>query len=282
MPVRPIVFAIDNRYVRPLAVALASLEAQASGLRPVIVAYQHLHAVHRWLLIRTFRGSRLQLHFLRLQLPPMRWQATHHFSQAVLLRLLLARSIEAPSFVYADADMMFCGDPAALDRIPLGDAPMAAVPWPHARDLRANGHGLVMPYFASDLLVIDRERFLAERIGDRSLELISRHEFAFPDQDALNLCNANWQELPRSLSQSCTGLGPPLTEPPAGVLLMQFAGSEKPWHPFNRHPARRLVRCWLQRTPYRFFPPGWSDLRWRSLASRLLQRVLRFSRFTRS
>lgn len=273
-PVRPIVFTIDNRYVRPLAVALASLDERCRSRRPVIVVHECLHPLHRWILTWRYRQSNLDLHFLRLRLPPLRWQRSHHFSRAILLRLVVAPLIEAPAFIYVDADVLFTGDPCRLDRIDLQEATLAAVPWPHPRDLSASGHGVLSRYFASGMLMIDRSRFLAERIGECCLELIGRHHFEFPDQDALNLCCASWRALPEHFSRTIPDQGEMLLEEPDGALLLQFAGAEKPWHPFNRHPCRLLFRRWLRRTPYRFFPPGWSDLRWRSLGSRLVQRLL--------
>jgi lipopolysaccharide biosynthesis glycosyltransferase len=273
-PVRPIVFTIDNRYVRPLAVALASLDQCCRSRRPVIVVHECLHPLHRWILARRHRQSHLDLRFVRLRLPAVRPQLSHHFSSAILLRLIAAPLIDAPVFIYVDADVLFAGDPCDLDRIDLQETTLAAVPWRHPRDLSASGHGVLSPYFASGMLVIDRSRFLAERIGECCLELIGRHRFDFPDQDALNLCCTSWQALPQHFSRTSQDQGELLLEEPDATLLLQFAGAEKPWHPFNRHPYRVLFRRWLRRTPYRFFPPGWSDLRWRSLGSRLAQRLL--------
>jgi lipopolysaccharide biosynthesis glycosyltransferase len=214
------------------------------------------------------------LRFLRLPLPAGHRRQPHHFSPAILLRLALATVIEAPIFVYVDADVLFTGDPAALDRIDLQASTLAAAAWPQPRDLRASGHGVLPRYFASSLLVIDRARFLAEGTGERCLELIARHRFDFPDQDALNLCCGAWQALPEGLCREVPDQGAALSQDPVGPLLLQFSGSEKPWHPFSRHPCRRLFRRHLSRTPYRFFPPGLGDLRWRSLGSRLRQRLL--------
>lgn len=274
MPSRPIVFTIDNRYIRPLAVALASLERQCRADRVVVVAHDGLHPLHRWLLARRFGRSRLHLRFLRLPLPAERRRQPHHFSPAILLRLALAKVIEAPSFVYVDADVLFTGDPAALDHLDLGGSTLAAAAWSQSRDLRATGHGVLPRYFASSLLVIDRARFLAEGTGERALALIARHRFDFPDQDALNLCCGAWQALPEEWCLEMPDQGRALAAEPVGPLLLQFSGSEKPWHPFSRHPCRRIFHRHLRRTPYRFFPPGPADLRWRSLGSRLRQRLL--------
>jgi len=122
--------------------------------------------------------------------------------------------------------------------------------------------------------VIDRLRFLQERIGERCLELIGTHGFEFPDQDALNLVCHHWSRLPAQFNHEIPYGTPAPALPAGGAGVLHVVGSEKPWHLFNRHPCHPLFSRLLRQTPFALLPIGPADIRWRSLASRLRQRLL--------
>jgi lipopolysaccharide biosynthesis glycosyltransferase len=271
---RPIVFTVDRRYVRPLAVALESLRRTCSQPRTVVVVHDGLGPRHQQRLSRWLAGSRLELDFLEIAAPLRNKWLPHHFTPASLLRLVMVEQLPFEEMIYVDSDVIFLRDPSVLDEVNLGEASLAGVPWQFARDLRPNGFGVIEPYFASSLLIVDRMRFLGDQIGQCCVGLIEAHAFEFPDQDALNLCCGAWRVLERSLCVELNPLGSRLPQLSEEVVLLQLSGADKPWHLMSGHPAAALWKSYLAVTPYRNAMPGMGDLRWRGVASRLRQRLL--------
>jgi lipopolysaccharide biosynthesis glycosyltransferase len=272
---RPIVFTVDHRYLRPLAVALESLRRCGTHPRQIVVVHHRLARRHRRRLSNWLAGSHLQLRFLALTPPSLGRALPHHFTPATLLRLVMVEHLPFEEMIYVDADVIFCGPLDPLDQLDLGGVSLVASVRPGSRDLRQHGFGIVNTYFSSSLLLINRRNFLEEGLGRRSLELLASQPFEFPDQDALNLCCRSWRPLPAGLSVELEPQGPALNGLPEAAVLLQLAGADKPWHPLNSHPARLLFDAHLRATPYRWALPGPADCRWRSLASRLRQRLIR-------
>lgn len=305
---RPIVFTADDRYIKPLAVALAGLKRHAGSpgattnrrsRRKIYLFHEGLNPLYRVMLIRWLAGSPLALSIVRMRARHSVRRLPHHFSRAILLRLSVAEHISEPEFVYLDADVLVNGEYSLIDAFQLDGAILAASPRQAPPSYLLKGDQPIHPptpartYYASGMLVIDGRRFSAERIGERCLELVGRERLEFPDQDALNLiCPPEaWVPLPARLSvevsdqsrdEAETGrmtataavtASAPDPDNPGGIFL-QLAGAEKPWHLWNRHPLRNRFHQELRGTPFHLMPCGPEDIRWRSLLSRLRRRML--------
>ena len=293
---RPVVFTIDNHYIKPLAVALAGLKRYGTARRKIYLFYEHLHPIYRWTLKRWLQTSNLELVCHKLCTSHKIDQLPHHFTTAILLRLMVSKWIKESEYIYLDADVIILSGLESMDRFHLGDILLAASPRPLGRthlpgknlsEMRQKFSG--RPYFATGLLLINRCRFEAEKVGERCLRILAKGGFDYPDQDALNLVcqELSWISLPQGVSvevddrpraenQFCTAAQRVGVSAPCVVL--QLAGSEKPWHFFNRHPLRKEFADVLRTTPLAWLPYGISDIRWRSLGSRgrrwLMRRIL--------
>ena len=291
---RPVVFTIDNRYIKPLAVALAGLLNHSKYPRKVYIGYEYLHPIYRWMLRRWLFSSSIDLVLLRIRVSHGIQELPHHFTPAVLLRLCVSNSIKESEFIYLDADVLIKNDLEKLDQIFLDDALLAASPRPEGRTHIPNGVTKYLeqfsgkPYFATGLLLINTRRFESQQVGKQCLKMISERSFDYPDQDALNLvCQEQpWKPLPRGLSLEIDDRPlPPGQWVKEGkerkhdvedqAIVLQLAGSEKPWHLWNRHPLRQEFREVLRQTPFSYLPCGLSDIRWRSLLSRCQRWLVR-------
>lgn len=281
---RPIAFTIDNRYIKPLAVALRGLMDNSRSPRRVYVFHEGLHPLFRAMLRRWLRCSNIDLQIIKIRNHHRIRPIPHHFSRAILLRLLIASRIRESEFLYLDSDVIIRDDLSAIDAIRLDDALIMASP--HPQEKCSSGRHpspSSATSYASGLLVINRQRFTAERIGERCLELIRRSRFDYPDQEALNqICGSHhWKALPEGLNlevadteEAWTRLNTAGTATENEAVILQLAGSEKPWHLLNCHPYRREFQSLLRRTPFRLLPYSLSDTRWRSLASRGRRRLV--------
>jgi len=277
---RPLVFTVDDRYIRPLAVALESLRRQGGAVRPVVVVHERLALRHQRRLQHWLSDSCLQLSFVQVRAPQLSWRLPHHFSAACLLRLVMAPHLPFENYIYLDADVLVCRPLDPLDQLDLGGAVLAAAAWTTPRDLSPQGFGLLQSYFASGLLVVNRRRFLETKMGPRCLQLLRQHRFAYPDQDTLNLCGEHWLPLPEGWVCEVDGSEPSRLLAATSPLLLQLAGANKPWHPGAQHGLRAQFVEHLRNTPYRWSPPGPADWRWRSLGSRLAQWLLHRSKIS--
>lgn len=294
-PLRPIVFTADDRYIKPLAVALAGLKRHARGgsARKVYIFHEGINPIYKAMLRHWLRNSPLKLEIICRTLKRPIQPLPHHFSRAILLRLSVAEMVSEPEFIYLDADIFVNSDYSIIDKISLDKAILAAAPRLRPRPLHQwrrfhTGHPENLIYYASGMLLIHGPRFIAERIGERCLELIQQEQLEYPDQDALNLIcpREAWRNLPAGLSVEVSDVGlddadtsdrkstPAQASTSSSGIFLQLAGAEKPWHLWSRHPLRDRFRKELSTTPFRLLPCGPDDIRWRSLLSRLRKRLV--------
>ena len=281
--------------------ALAGLLKHGKGRRKVYVFHERLHPIYQWILRRWLWGSSLDLVLARLCASHGIHNLPHHFSPAILLRLLVSHWIPEGEFIYLDADVLIQSDLETLDRICLDDALLAASPRHQGRTHLPGRNSAELletfsgrPYFATGLLLINARRFESQQVGERCLRMIAGSGFDYPDQDALNLiCQQQpWISLPEGVSveiddqpmaESQPRTTVPGLRPSDPAIVLQLAGAEKPWHLFNRHPLRKEFGDVLRTTPLALLPCGFSDIRWRSLGSRwrrwlMRQILIRFAR----
>lgn len=112
-----------------------------------------------------------------------------NWSRAIYGRLILP-DLLSPSttrLVYLDADTIAKKSIRPLFEMDLGDAIAAAAGGPLARMNASIGRPADSFYFNSGVLVLELEKYRAEKLGGRALEIIGNNNLRFPDQNALNL-----------------------------------------------------------------------------------------------
>jgi lipopolysaccharide biosynthesis glycosyltransferase len=185
------------------------------------------------------------------------------WSRGVYARLALAHLIpeECPRAVYADVDVAVVGPLEELWSVPLNGRTMGAVEEPD--DQLVELHPRLQRYCNSGVLVIDRARWLEERISERCVDWLTEHPTApFPDQDALNVVLSDadgaplwepiapiWNALPRLFRSDWGETIYPL--PPREELrIVHYAGPWKPWnsdeHPLSEEFMRQLAQVPFQ------------------------------------
>ena len=163
---------------------------------------------------------------------------SHRYSSATFLRLCLPKIIPADyqRLLYLDSDVIALDDMTPLLKIELGGKALGAVPeakMAQGRGILTDWHRKQMginkssDYFNAGVLLFDWPQTCARQLLEKSTELLlSGRDFAFLDQDALNITfSDHWQALPLkwNVEQSAhcyLGVKP---------ALRHFNHAAKPW-----------------------------------------------------
>lgn len=127
---------------------------------------------------------------------------TSSWSRAMYSRLLLPELMAgAGKLLYLDCDMVVRQSLRPLFETPLEGRTVAAVSdiWQGEALAARNatlGRAADAPYLNSGMLLIDLDRWRAADCGGRCLDIMSRGQTAYPDQDALNrVLDGDWVEV---------------------------------------------------------------------------------------
>lgn len=279
-----VVFAADEAYKEPLAIALLSLlESAASETRlHIFILDDGLTEAARQSLRELAAPFGHGLDFIAAA-PSLTEGLKPHggISSSAYLRLYIPDLLPAacPRALYLDCDVLVRKDLTPLWRTDLRGLPAAAV-W----DLLANSspafafiktqldlHGSD-PYFNSGVMLLDLELWRRERLGEQVLRYAALHpeRLLLADQDALNVVlRQRWLPVPPIWNQQ-SGIHQVAPEdvPPEErrqwleardhPAVIHFTGSlPKPWSAaVPHHPARTLFQGYMERTQACWPPPG--------------------------
>ena len=174
-----------------------------------------------------------------------------HISRATYFRLYLSEILPSSihKAIYLDVDLLVYDDIVKLWNVDMLDLPLAAV-----TDLGILSSNRVMQekinvlnitgekYFNAGVLILDLDKWRANRYADMIMDLILKNKFIHHDQDGLNMVfNGNWIELPL-----CWNVIPPVwllfpkilfnkairnkaVEARRNMSICHYAGRCKPW-----------------------------------------------------
>lgn len=194
---------------------------------------------------------------------------TGKFRVTVLARLFAAELLPKTvnRFLYLDSDMIVRHSLVPLLDVDIAGniAAVCAEPTIY-RDISAG------PYFNSGMMLIDRGRWMEEKITDRCMEYYRQKNgtLSFVDQDILNAVLAGkvkfvsqrWNFFTNYVYESYAALTDRapwyekictredfenFRKDPA---VVHFAGDERPWLSGNRNPYREEYEAYLKKTPH--------------------------------
>lgn len=259
---RPVVFTIDDKYVRPLCVALRSLAVANAGrlatLR-VVVLYDSLSAESSRQIQAFAADNGIELELRPAELGKRDYPLWGWISPAAYLRLAIDDVlVDFDSVLYVDSDTLIVGELSFLLNTDLGGTPIAAVRDPLNpvigcgvglfgwKDLGLDGR---REYFNSGVMVFDLPACREKEVFSRALWLVENKPecVLFPDQDALNWAADDgwvrldrcWNTLPVSaIAQRFSPLPCQHEMLPLDVLradeatarILHYAGPLKPWN----------------------------------------------------
>ena len=260
-----VVFAADRGYLQHLAVALASLLANNSGMNIYII--NNDIAADDWKkLEKLFTGKDSTL--INAKIDDRQIEnliTTCHFTKANYYRLFIPEIVREDRALYLDADIVVNRRIDDLYNADISNTFLAAV---DNMDIY-NHHDLEMEssakYFNSGVMLINLECWRANNVKEKVIEFISRKPevIRFVDQDGLNsVINGNWLELHPKYNLHTRLLyiehspDSPVINAIDNPVIIHYTGSSKPWHFKNVHPFKHHYWKYLRKTPYKYFIPG--------------------------
>ena len=191
----PVIFACDENYAMPCAVAITSLLANRAPATAyhVYILSDRLQAHTRDMLL-SLEAAPNKIEIVEgqmlLEAPEYSSLVEGHayLSRVTFLRLHAADLLPAlDKAIFLDADLVVEDDLAALYKTELGPAFAAAVrALTILRLPPRNGMPLIDPYFNAGVLLLNLALMREQQHGRKLREAIARHQFPCHDQDALN------------------------------------------------------------------------------------------------
>ena len=257
-----VVFATDDGFLRPTAVAMVSMVRRLPrpDAVPVVVVDGGIEAASlAWLRsVATAEGVDLWV----VPTPEDELPAGYgHVSPASHLRLICPEAVPTERLLYLDGDVLVDADISPLLTTELGGRALGAV-----RDVwidtvshpggvhhwEALGVDPSAPYMNAGVLAIDRNAWLDADVGRRALADQHHHGTLLGDQGSLNAVTAGavhvldvtWnaqaslldvENAPRSTWRDSLAarLEALLVDP----AIVHFVGPRKPWHSWCEHPS---------------------------------------------
>ena len=263
-----VVFAVDARFVAPLAAAMRSL-FMTNPDRPITVYLIHTGIPSGDLekLASIARAWEHRLVDCRSDAEMLQGMVTsYHFALANYLRLLTPAFVEGERALYLDSDVIVRADLQALYDTDLGNAYLGAVEsrgFDRHAELEMDADAR---HFNSGVMLLNLRRWREEDVAGRVVQFVRRKPEAiqYVDQCGLNaVVNGRWVALhPRYDVQTDWFMEPyepgqlvyspeEMASALAAPAIVHFTGNVKPWHVTSRHPYTGEYRRHARRTPFR-------------------------------
>lgn len=286
--------AVDETYLKPLAVMLASLSARIDPCRRATVYLLDgtVGDGNREKIARSLQSDTVELRWVpvpRSDLADL--PAGGRVSPATYYRLLLGESLP-PSVgrvVWLDSDLVVNADLGGLWSIPMGGFCVRAVQDMIVPDVSHHGRSDALihcgmrheaKYFNAGVMLIDLDRWRRDDVPARVRACIRSlgSEILYWDQDGLNaVLRGRWGELDPRWNLNAGVAGRSFYDPVhldvetyrrlvADPWIVHFCGRLKPWKLHDvAEPYGRLFFDYLDRTPW----AGWRPPRtlWSSIVS---------------
>jgi lipopolysaccharide biosynthesis glycosyltransferase len=259
-----IVFATDGGYLQHLAVALASLLENNSGMN-VYVINNDISSTDWKRLEKLFVGTDSYLIDAKIDDRQIENLITRsYFTKATYYRLFIPDIVKGDRALYLDVDIVINGCIDDLYNTELSNTFLAAVDDLYIQNFYYLEMEHSAKYFNSGVMLINLEYWRAYNVKEKVIEFIRRKPevISFMDQDGLNsVINGNWLELHPQynmhtglLNKECA-VDLQIKEAIDNPVIIHYTGSSKPWHFRNNHPYKHLYWKYLRKTPYKYFIP---------------------------
>jgi lipopolysaccharide biosynthesis glycosyltransferase len=264
-----VVFAADDKFAMPLAVAIRSLVANFQDQRGlhIYVLGLDISAENQQRIRQSLYPNKavVELTFVAVDIAPIQdLYSSMRFPTAVYIRLLMPfyLPLECKKAIYLDSDLLVLGNMSELWDQDVADVSVMAL---HEMDTSATNTFERFPefglpsetkYFNSGVLVINLIRWRQERISERAIEFTRRfpHTIYAGDQDGLNA----------AIGGKFTNLDPawntmPILKDPKNIhfaytsvpKIIHFGMPRKPWLPGRVVPEKAWFFDYLNQTAWK-------------------------------
>jgi lipopolysaccharide biosynthesis glycosyltransferase len=214
-----------------------------------------------------------------------RFVLANTWTQAVYYRLFFPLLIpsDVKRLLYIDTDTIVVNSLAPLYHQPLMGHPLGAVADIYVKTQALIGIHTEGEYFNSGMLLMDTERWRAERISEKACDYLTRfpERILFVDQCALNaVLHQNWQPLPSKFNLLYSYLPEDLAASQIhdylrDKVLIHFT-LHRPWDMLSRNRLGFLYFYYLKRSPVGRSARRFNDFSMEKLPAYLKIKLLNF------
>jgi lipopolysaccharide biosynthesis glycosyltransferase len=280
----------DGNYAMQLATALRSIVENNRNAWPlqITIATHDLTEVARARIVASLPQGSSLIDWISVDLNLFEKFPTYMQTSRIIYARLLIPCWFSPTVgrvLYLDTDTLVLDDLTPLWKMDMQGAVIGAVLDgldPQLKRAAAGVHDLprVRDYFNSGVLLIDLDRWRAERVSERALKYLAEYpEPRFPDQDALNVvCDGRWKKLDQRWNfqdhHKTSFADMSSKQRPA---IVHFVTGAKPWNPSSLNPNAALYdefrsRTCFGRTAYEKLRDN-AKVHWFRLTANLKKRV---------
>jgi lipopolysaccharide biosynthesis glycosyltransferase len=242
-----VMFAIDDKYAMPLAVAIKSMIDHFPKDREleIIVGDVDVSQENKDKLnaIWPIRFEKLDIG----RVENIKINIVYHTS-AIFARLLMPEILtDIDKVLYLDCDIIVQDDITRLWDMDISGHVLGAVQDDtiHERD----GH----VYFNSGVLLMNMKKWREENVSEKAVEFVTKNITNFTDQDALNhIMRGNFLRISKKWNKYST------TETES-LKIIHFLGGEKPWWFNSKMPVAPKYFEVLDETPFKGWRPSMNN-----------------------
>ncbi|WP_349616359.1 glycosyltransferase family 8 protein [Azotobacter salinestris] len=264
-----IAFGVDERYLHPMGVTIASIVKNNPRLDLVFhVFISKISSAGRARVEQLEKcfGWPVHLHLVDELVgvkDPGVNKSQAYISKATYIRLLIPEVLQgtADRVLYLDADILCAGDIANIVDLDIEDKIAAVVRDSASESMREElgrkGQALG-DYFNAGVLYINIPLWMAGRVSGRALEKLADPSLnlRYSDQDALNIVldggvrfvDETWNHqygLTGKLKKGRVGM-----DVPPDTKFIHFIGPMKPWRSWNPHHSKQLFLTYQALSPW--------------------------------
>lgn len=240
-----VLFAADDKYALPLAVAMKSLINNFSRKRglEIIVGDVNISKEKKDKLNQIWPVKFIKLDISEVE--KIKINIVYHTS-AIFARLLMPEILqEFDKALYFDCDVIIQGDVAKLFDLDISSHVLAAA----QDDCVPERDGYI--YFNSGVLLMNLKKWREQNVSERAVKFVSKNITNFTDQDALNdILRGDFLRISKKWNSN------PVMGKIEGLNIMHFLGGEKPWWYGSKMNVVPKYFEILDTTPFRGWRPS--------------------------
>lgn len=247
-----IVFSIDDKYIEPFIVAIKSFSLYHEVEKYTIGLIYHKLSKKNIDRISDFSKSiNIEINLEKIEDIFVKYKTGYHFNSVIFYRLLIPKIFSKYNkSIYLDSDIIFLGNIDYLFELNIDGYVVGVVERKDRYDIPKHMRSYTDTYFASGLLLLNHQEFSNKKIYEKSIYFLENYNYEMPDQDALNFAiSDDWiYWLPYEygvLTHESSFNRSKLDQ----VKILQFCGSQKPWHYGNTHICKDIYLEIWSKTP---------------------------------
>lgn len=255
-----VVFAVNNKYIPLLSVAIRSLLNKNKHNLIINIIYSKLSKWNIDYLSKLCQSGGSKVNFFQIDSSDFEGLPERgHLKVEAYYRMAIPNVIDARKVLYLDCDILVAADITSLFELNISDYPLAAVVDPVFQPISELRMKNGAKYFNSGVMLLNLDYWRKSNLAQKTLDYLrtNSERITYADQCALNaIVDGNFLELDEKFNFQTghlAGVNNRLETMNDFPIIVHFTGSIKPSHYLCDHPCKHLFLMELAHTPYYYY-----------------------------